>query len=44
MLSTNNLSDVANKATSRSNLGAFGKIVIQKFTASSTYTPNANPL
>lgn len=42
LLSTNNLSDVSSTSTSRINLGVFGKIVIQKFTASGTYTPTAN--
>jgi len=39
-----NLSDLASVTTSRSNLGAFGVIRVQKFTASGTYTPNANML
>lgn len=42
LLIANNLSDVANAATSRQNLGAFGSVVIQTFTASGTYTPTTN--
>ncbi|MET4208932.1 carbohydrate-binding protein [Bradyrhizobium sp. LA2.1] len=42
--SANNLSDLANKATSRNNLGAAGAVKKQTFTASGTYTPSANLL
>lgn len=44
MLSTNNLSDVANKATSRGNLAVVGRVVVQTFTSSGTYTPTAGML
>lgn len=44
MLSTNNLSDVANTDTARENLSAFGTVRLQVFTASGTYTPDANML
>jgi hypothetical protein len=42
MLSTNNLSDLTNKPTARTNLGAFGNVVVQQFTTSGTYTPSSN--
>lgn len=44
LLKNNNLSDLANTATSRTNLGAVGKIVTQAFTSSGTYTPTTNML
>jgi hypothetical protein len=44
MLKANNLSDVVSVSSSRNNLGVIGKVVIQKFTASGTYTPTANML
>jgi hypothetical protein len=42
--SANNLSELANKATSRNNLSAFGVVKKQVFTSSGTYTPSANLL
>lgn len=42
MVKANNLSDVTNTSTARNNLSAFGKIVIQNFTSSGTYTPTSN--
>lgn len=42
--SANNLSDVANKATSRNNLGAVGVVKKQVLTSSGAYTPSANLL
>lgn len=44
LLSTNNLSDLSNKATSRNNLAVVGVVKKQIFTSSGTYTPSANLL
>lgn len=44
VLAANNLSDLANFATSRNNLGAIGKINVQKFSSSGTYIPSPNLL
>lgn len=44
LVPANNLNDVANADDARSNIGAFGLIRVQKFTASGTYTPDDNLL
>lgn len=44
MLKSDNLSGLASTATSRTNLGALGKVATQVFSASGTYTPSANML
>lgn len=44
MSSANNLSDVASASASRGNIAALGVVRVQTFTASGTYTPNANML
>jgi len=38
----NNLSDVPNDPVARANIGAIGAVHVQTFSASGTYTPNAN--
>ncbi|MFH0303324.1 hypothetical protein AAFX91_40605 [Bradyrhizobium sp. 31Argb] len=42
--SANNLSDVANAALARGNIGAIGVVKVQKFTTSGTYTPSVGML
>lgn len=44
LLAANNLADVANAATARTNVLAVGVVRFQKFAASGTYTPHANLL